>query len=148
VVHSNPLPLDGRSVAAIVYDATLLPDPEPVRAAGRVAAIALDRERLTAQLLASEEELRDARRWAAAYRDHRRQCGRRKTIRGHGTPWHGRPGTRLWRHPRHRQPGGRRYPGGGGDGMRILIGEDETLRREGLSLVFSQQGMEVTGPQP
>jgi DNA-binding NarL/FixJ family response regulator len=29
--------------------------------------------------------------------------------------------------------------------MRILIGEDETLRREGLSLVLSQQGMEVVG---
>jgi signal transduction histidine kinase len=53
--------LDDRSVAAIVYDATLIADPEPVRAAGRVAAIALDRERLTAQLLASQEELRDSR---------------------------------------------------------------------------------------
>jgi signal transduction histidine kinase len=39
----------------------LIADPEPVRAAGRVAAIALDRERLTAQLLASQEELRDSR---------------------------------------------------------------------------------------
>ena len=29
--------------------------------------------------------------------------------------------------------------------MRILIGEDETLLREGLSLVLSQQGMEVVG---
>ena len=53
--------LDERPVAAIVYDATLIADPEPVRAAGRVAAIALDRERLTAQLLASQEELRDSR---------------------------------------------------------------------------------------
>jgi signal transduction histidine kinase len=53
--------LDDRSVAAIVYDASLIADPEPVRAAGRVAAIALDRERLTAQLLASQEELRDSR---------------------------------------------------------------------------------------
>ncbi len=53
--------LDGRPVAAIAYDATLIAAPEPVRAAGRVAAIALDRERLTAQLLASQEELRDSR---------------------------------------------------------------------------------------
>ena len=53
--------LDDRPVAAIVYDATLIADPEPVRAAGRVAAIALDRERLTAQLLASQEELRESR---------------------------------------------------------------------------------------
>ena len=53
--------LDDRSVAAIVYDATLIAGPEPVRAAGRVAAIALDCERLTAQLLASQEELRDSR---------------------------------------------------------------------------------------
>ena len=29
--------------------------------------------------------------------------------------------------------------------MRILIGEDETLLREGLSLVLSQQGMDVVG---
>ena len=56
-----PVELDDRPVAAIVYDATLIADPEPVRAAGRVAAIALDRERLTAQLLASQEELRESR---------------------------------------------------------------------------------------
>ncbi len=53
--------LDDRPVAAIIYDATLIADPELVRAAGRVAAIALDRERLTAQLLASQEELRESR---------------------------------------------------------------------------------------
>ena len=29
--------------------------------------------------------------------------------------------------------------------MRILIGEDETLLREGLILVLSQQGMDVVG---
>jgi DNA-binding NarL/FixJ family response regulator len=29
--------------------------------------------------------------------------------------------------------------------MRVLIGEDETLLREGLSLVLSQQGMDVVG---
>lgn len=53
--------LDGRPVGAIIYDAHLFADPEPVRAAGRVVAIALDRQRLTAQLLASQEELRESR---------------------------------------------------------------------------------------
>jgi hypothetical protein len=53
--------LDDRPVGAIVYEADLFPDPEPVDAAGRVVAIALDRQRLTAQLLASQEELRDSR---------------------------------------------------------------------------------------
>ncbi|MCK0112209.1 histidine kinase [Ornithinimicrobium sp. F0845] len=53
--------LDGRRVGAIVYDATLLGDPEPVRAAGRVIALAVDRERLTAQLRAGEQALRLSR---------------------------------------------------------------------------------------
>ena len=53
--------IDGRPVGAISYDAMLIPDPAPVQAAGRVVAIALDRQRLTAQLLASQEELRDSR---------------------------------------------------------------------------------------
>jgi signal transduction histidine kinase len=53
--------LEGRPVGAIIYDATLIGDPELVRAAGRVVAIAVDRERLTAQLLASEGALRRSR---------------------------------------------------------------------------------------
>ncbi len=53
--------LEGRPVGAIIYDATLIDDPELVRAAGRVVAIAVDRERLTAQLLASEAALRESR---------------------------------------------------------------------------------------
>jgi hypothetical protein len=53
--------LEGRPVGAIIYDATLIDDPELVRAAGRVVAIAVDRERLTAQLLASEPALRESR---------------------------------------------------------------------------------------
>jgi signal transduction histidine kinase len=44
-----------------VYDETLIADPEPVRAAGRVIAAALDRERLTAELRASRERLRASR---------------------------------------------------------------------------------------
>jgi signal transduction histidine kinase len=50
--------LDGRLIGAIVYDTTLIEDPELVRSAGRVAAIEIDRLRLTADLLASQELLR------------------------------------------------------------------------------------------
>jgi len=53
--------LHGRSVGRISYDAALIPSPEPVRAAGRVVAIAIERERLTAQLLASQAQLRESR---------------------------------------------------------------------------------------
>jgi signal transduction histidine kinase len=53
--------LADRRIGAIVYDATLIADPELVRAAGRVVALALDRDRLTAELLASWEALRDSR---------------------------------------------------------------------------------------
>lgn len=51
----------GQRVAAIVYDATLNDDPEPVRAAGRVAALALAHERLVAELRSGEEEVRRSR---------------------------------------------------------------------------------------
>jgi signal transduction histidine kinase len=50
-----------RPVGAIVYDETLIADPEPVQSAGRVIAAALDRERLTAELRASRERLRASR---------------------------------------------------------------------------------------
>lgn len=53
--------LDGRRIGAILYDATLSEDPALVRAAGQVVAIAVDRERLTAELLASRDELRESR---------------------------------------------------------------------------------------
>ncbi|MPV35738.1 sensor histidine kinase [Georgenia subflava] len=53
--------VEQRRVGAIIYDATLLADPEPVRAAGRVVALAVDRERLTAQLRSSERALRESR---------------------------------------------------------------------------------------
>lgn len=46
-----------RRIGAIVYDASLIADPELVRAAGRVVAIAMERERLTAELLASQDAL-------------------------------------------------------------------------------------------
>jgi signal transduction histidine kinase len=53
--------LGDRQVGAIVYDATLIGNPEIVRAAGRVVAIAVDNERLTAELRASEAALRQSR---------------------------------------------------------------------------------------
>ncbi|RBY82888.1 sensor histidine kinase [Geodermatophilus sp. TF02-6] len=53
--------LAGRRVGAIVYDATLIADAELVRTAGRVVAIAVDRERLTAELRASQDALRLSR---------------------------------------------------------------------------------------
>jgi signal transduction histidine kinase len=53
--------LRGRRVGAVVYDATLIADASVVRAAGRVIAMALDHERLTADLRASRDELRASR---------------------------------------------------------------------------------------
>ncbi len=50
--------LGGERIGAIVYDAALLADPEPVRGAGRVVALALERDRLTAELLGTREALR------------------------------------------------------------------------------------------
>ena len=56
-----PIELAGQPVGAIVYDPSLQSDPATVRAAGRVVAIAVDRERLTARLLAEQEQLRESR---------------------------------------------------------------------------------------
>lgn len=53
--------LDGRRIGAIIYDATLIEDPVLVQAAAQVVAIAVDRERLTADLLASQDALRESR---------------------------------------------------------------------------------------
>src|SRR5260370_19868750 len=66
--------LDGRRIGAIVYDATLIGDRELVVAAGRVVAMSMDRQRLTAELLASQEALREsrARLVEAADRERRR----------------------------------------------------------------------------
>jgi signal transduction histidine kinase len=69
--------LGARRIGAIVYDATFIADPELVRTAGRVAAVALDRERLTAELRASREGLRRSRaRIAAAADSERRRIAR------------------------------------------------------------------------
>lgn len=49
--------VDDRLVGAIGYDPRLVGDPSAVRRAGEVLAIAIDRERLTAELLATNENL-------------------------------------------------------------------------------------------
>ena len=49
--------LGGRRVGAISFDATLIHDPEQVRQAGRVVALAVDRERLTASLRSSRARI-------------------------------------------------------------------------------------------
>lgn len=49
--------LGGRAVGAIAYDATLIDRPDEIREAGRVIALALERERLTVELRASRARL-------------------------------------------------------------------------------------------
>jgi signal transduction histidine kinase len=72
VPASLPTPNSGRAavdvitatsgkIAAISYDASLVGDPELVRSAGRVVALQLEGDRLTADLLASREALRESR---------------------------------------------------------------------------------------
>ena len=53
--------VDDRLVGAIGYDRRLVADPSTVRRAGDVLAIAIDRERLTAELLASNDQLARSR---------------------------------------------------------------------------------------
>jgi signal transduction histidine kinase len=53
--------VDDRTVGAIEYDVRMVGEPEPVRRAGEVLAIAIDRERLIAELLAANEELQQSR---------------------------------------------------------------------------------------
>ena len=52
---------EGRRIAAIVHDPTLLEDPEPMREACAAAGLALENERLEAELRAKVEELRGSR---------------------------------------------------------------------------------------
>lgn len=49
--------LGGRAVGAIAYDAMLVDRPEEIREAGRIMAIALDRQRLTVELRASRARI-------------------------------------------------------------------------------------------
>jgi signal transduction histidine kinase len=56
-----PVEREGRPVAALVYDASLDDDPELVEAVSAAAALALENERLNAELLDRLEELRGSR---------------------------------------------------------------------------------------
>lgn len=49
--------LGGRAVGAIVYDAMLVDRPEEIREAGRIVALALDRQRLNVELRASRARI-------------------------------------------------------------------------------------------
>lgn len=53
--------LSGRRVGAISYALDAVGDPGLVRSAGRIIAVAVDRERLTAELRANEAALRESR---------------------------------------------------------------------------------------
>lgn len=69
--------LAGRRVGAVSYDASLVADRQLVADAARVVALALDHERLTAELLASREGLRVSRaRLVAASDTERRRIAR------------------------------------------------------------------------
>ncbi|MCU1573305.1 MAG: hypothetical protein JWO93_1387 [Micrococcaceae bacterium] len=59
--ESVGIDIDGARVGAITYDSSLVGDPELVQTAGRVVAIAVDRERLTAELRASHLALQRSR---------------------------------------------------------------------------------------
>jgi signal transduction histidine kinase len=52
---------DGRRVAALIHDRLLLDEPELIDAVGAAAALALEKERLEAELRAKIGELRDSR---------------------------------------------------------------------------------------
>ena len=65
VADKNRVKLDvrveSRLVGAIIYDARLIADTDVVRRVGEVLAIAIDRERLTTELLSSNEALLQSR---------------------------------------------------------------------------------------
>jgi signal transduction histidine kinase len=58
---TTPVELEGRRVGAIVHDPQLLDEPQLVRTVADAAALALERERLEAELRAKVEELRASR---------------------------------------------------------------------------------------
>ena len=53
--------LAGRRIGGIGYDAALIGEPELVAMAGRMLALAVDRERLTVNLLINQDQLRESR---------------------------------------------------------------------------------------
>jgi signal transduction histidine kinase len=58
---SVEIEVSAERVGAITYDSLLITDPGLVRAAGRVIGLALERDRLTAELIASRDALRESR---------------------------------------------------------------------------------------
>ncbi|MEA2341636.1 MAG: hypothetical protein QOG11_1713, partial [Solirubrobacteraceae bacterium] len=58
---------EGRRIAALVHDAALLDDPDLVEAAGAAASLALENERLAAELRARVEELEQSRAGIIAF---------------------------------------------------------------------------------
>jgi signal transduction histidine kinase len=73
----SPVEREGQPLAAIVYDAGLLEQRELIRAAGAAASIALENERLDAELRARLEDLRASRaRIVAAGDEERRRLER------------------------------------------------------------------------
>ena len=67
---------DSRRVGAIVYDGVLLRDAEPVRSVARMVGLALERERLAAELRASARERTSRARLAEAEDAERRRIAR------------------------------------------------------------------------
>jgi signal transduction histidine kinase len=57
----TPVELEGRRVGAIVHDATLREEPDALRSVAAAAGLAMENERLQAQLRARVEELRTSR---------------------------------------------------------------------------------------
>ncbi|MGK3951774.1 sensor histidine kinase [Microbacterium sp. I2] len=55
--RSEPIELEGRTIGHIEYDAALVTDRELVQTAGRIVALAAERQRLTTELLASQRAL-------------------------------------------------------------------------------------------
>ena len=73
----TPVELQGRRIAAIRHDRSLADEPQLVRAAGAAAALALENERLAAELRARIEDLRASRaRLVAAGDTERRRLER------------------------------------------------------------------------
>jgi hypothetical protein len=58
---TTPIEHDGRPVAALIHDAALREEPELVRGLGTAASLALENERLEAELRAKVEEVRQSR---------------------------------------------------------------------------------------
>ena len=57
----EPITLDGRQIGAIDYDAALIGDAQLASSAARVVAIAVERERLTAELWSSQHAVLESR---------------------------------------------------------------------------------------